>query len=96
MSLLTTTRLTKRFGGILAVNELELGVEPGQICALIGPNGSGKTTVLNVITGIYQPSGGTVNFQGQAIHGRPPPRGLRPRHRADLSEYSSAPFPVGL
>ena len=72
MSLLTTTRLTKRFGGILAVNELELGVEPGEICALIGPNGSGKTTVLNVITGIYQPSGGTVNFQGQAIHGRPP------------------------
>ena len=72
MSLLTTTRLTKRFGGILAVNELELGVESGEICALIGPNGSGKTTVLNVITGIYQPSGGAVNFQGQAIHGRPP------------------------
>jgi branched-chain amino acid transport system ATP-binding protein len=72
VSLLTTTRLTKRFGGILAVNELELGVESGEICALIGPNGSGKTTVLNVITGIYQPSGGTVNFQGQAIHGRPP------------------------
>ena len=72
MSLLTTTRLTKRFGGILAVNELELGVESGEICALIGPNGSGKTTVLNVITGIYQPSGGMVNFQGQAIHGRPP------------------------
>ena len=72
MSLLTTTQMTKRFGGVVAVNGVDLGVDPGEICALIGPNGSGKTTVLNVISGIYQPSGGTVNFQGQAIHGRPP------------------------
>jgi len=64
--------MTKRFGGVEAVNGVDLGVDPGEICALIGPNGSGKTTVLNVISGIYQPSGGTVNFQGQAIHGRPP------------------------
>ena len=72
MSLLTTTQMTKRFGGVVAVNGVDLGVDPGEICALIGPNGSGKTTVLNVISGIYQPSGGTVDFQGQAIHGRPP------------------------
>ena len=72
MSLLTTTQMSKRFGGVVAVNGVDLGVDPGEICALIGPNGSGKTTVLNVISGIYQPSGGTVDFQGQAIHGRPP------------------------
>jgi branched-chain amino acid transport system ATP-binding protein len=64
--------MTKRFGGVVAVNGVDLGVDPGEICALIGPNGSGKTTVLNVISGIYQPSGGSVNFQGQAIHGRSP------------------------
>jgi branched-chain amino acid transport system ATP-binding protein len=72
VSLLTTTQMSKRFGGVVAVNGVDLGVDPGEICALIGPNGSGKTTVLNVISGIYQPSGGTVNFQGQAIQGRPP------------------------
>jgi branched-chain amino acid transport system ATP-binding protein len=64
--------MTKRFGGVVAVSGVDLGVDPGEICALIGPNGSGKTTVLNVISGIYQPSGGSVDFQGQAIHGRPP------------------------
>ena len=72
MSLLTTTRLTKRFGGILAVNELELSVATGEICGLIGPNGSGKTTALNLITGIYEPTGGSIAFEGRPIHGRPP------------------------
>lgn len=72
MSLLTTTQLTKRFGGILAVNELELSVAAGEICGLIGPNGSGKTTVLNLITGIYKPTGGRIAFEGRPIHDRAP------------------------
>jgi len=72
VSLLTTNQLTKRFGGILAVNELELSVAPGEICGLIGPNGSGKTTVLNLITGIYKPTGGGITFEGQPIQGRTP------------------------
>ncbi len=71
MSLLTTSRLSKRFGGIVAVNEVDVSVGAGEICGLIGPNGSGKTTLVNVITGIYKPTAGEVNFQGQPIHGRP-------------------------
>ena len=50
---LKTDSLTKRFGGLVAVNNLSFEVHEGQICALISPNGSGKTTVLNPITGIY-------------------------------------------
>ncbi len=72
MSLLTTTQVTKRFGGIVAVNEVDLSVGSGQICGLIGPNGSGKTTLVNVITGIYKPTAGTVSFDGRPIHNRPP------------------------
>ena len=71
MSLLTTSRLSKRFGGIVAVNEVDISVGAGEICGLIGPNGSGKTTLVNVITGIYKPTAGEVAFQGQPIHGRP-------------------------
>jgi ABC-type branched-subunit amino acid transport system ATPase component len=72
MSLLATTQLTKRFGGVVAVNQVDLMVGSGEICGLIGPNGSGKTTVLNVISGVYVPSGGAVTFAGQPIHGRSP------------------------
>jgi len=71
VSLLTTAKLTKRFGGIVAVNEVDLSVRAGQICGLIGPNGSGKTTLVNVITGIYKPTAGTVLFDGRAIQNRP-------------------------
>jgi ABC-type branched-subunit amino acid transport system ATPase component len=72
VSLLTATQLTKRFGGVVAVNEVDLSVGSGQICGLIGPNGSGKTTLVNVITGIYKPTTGTVAFEGRPIHNRPP------------------------
>ncbi|HBR01103.1 MAG TPA: ABC transporter ATP-binding protein [Ruminiclostridium sp.] len=64
--------LTKRFGGLVAVNELNINVEQGNICALIGPNGSGKTTVLNLITGIYPINGGKIEFLGEPIQGLPP------------------------
>ncbi len=71
MSLLTTTRLSKRFGGIVAVNEVDISLGAGEICGLIGPNGSGKTTLVNVITGIYRPTAGEVTFEGKLIHHRP-------------------------
>jgi ABC-type branched-subunit amino acid transport system ATPase component len=67
MSLLAIDRLTMRFGGITAVNRVDLSVEPGQIVALIGPNGAGKTTVFNAITGIYEPTEGTVRLQGRPL-----------------------------
>lgn len=65
MSVLTVEALTMRFGGITAVNKLDLAVPPGHIFSVIGPNGAGKTTVFNVVTGIYEPSRGRVLFEGQ-------------------------------
>jgi len=71
-AILKTEGLTKRFGGLVAVNKVDISVEAGKICALIGPNGSGKTTVLNLITGIYEIDEGSVEFAGQKIHGLTP------------------------
>ncbi|PYQ67027.1 MAG: high-affinity branched-chain amino acid ABC transporter ATP-binding protein LivG, partial [Acidobacteria bacterium] len=58
-----------RFGGLVAVNELDLSIEPGQLYGLIGPNGAGKTTVFNVITGVYRPTSGKISFKGEPIVG---------------------------
>ena len=69
MPLLETRRLTRRFGGLLAVNELSFAVEAGTIHGLIGPNGAGKTTTFNVISGFYAPSSGQVFYDGQEISG---------------------------
>jgi ABC-type branched-subunit amino acid transport system ATPase component len=67
MSLLSIEGLTMRFGGITAVNRLDLSVEPGQIFSIIGPNGAGKTTVFNAITGIYEPTEGAIRFEGRPL-----------------------------
>ncbi len=69
--LLETRKLTKRFGGITAVKELDLVLMPHQIVALIGPNGSGKSTFFNVVTGLDQPDGGKVLFMGEDVTGQP-------------------------
>ncbi len=70
--LLEIRGLTKRFGGLLAVDRLDMAVEAGSITSLIGPNGAGKTTVFNVVTGIYRPDGGEVFFEGERITGLKP------------------------
>jgi ABC-type branched-subunit amino acid transport system ATPase component len=67
MPLLQTDKLTMRFGGITAVNAVDLAVEPGQIFSVIGPNGAGKTTVFNAVTGIYEPTAGRVSFEGRDL-----------------------------
>ncbi|CAN5189221.1 hypothetical protein BH11PLA2_BH11PLA2_39560 [soil metagenome] len=67
MSLLSVKNLTMKFGGITAVSDLTLEVEPGKIFSVIGPNGAGKTTVFNAVTGIYQPTSGTVQFEGREV-----------------------------
>ena len=69
MSLLEVRGLSKRFGGLYALRDLELAVESGEILSVIGPNGAGKTTFFNVITGIYQPEGGQVVFEGHRLVG---------------------------
>lgn len=66
-TLLACDSLSMRFGGLVALDELNLGVNAGEILGLIGPNGSGKTTFFNVITGIYQASGGRVDYQGRDL-----------------------------
>jgi branched-chain amino acid transport system ATP-binding protein len=62
--------VTMRFGGVVALSELDLTVTSGEIFALIGPNGAGKTTVFNVVTGVYAPTVGRVQFDGRRIDGR--------------------------
>jgi branched-chain amino acid transport system ATP-binding protein len=72
MALLELDRLSLAFGGLSALSELELAVEEEEIVSVIGPNGAGKTTVFNVITGLYEPTGGDVRVGGQSIVGRKP------------------------
>jgi branched-chain amino acid transport system ATP-binding protein len=69
---LTLTNVTKRFGGLIAVDDLSFQVEPGQIYGVIGPNGAGKTTVFNCITGIYKPEAGSIVWRGEEITGMSP------------------------
>lgn len=70
MALLEVRGLTKLFGGLIAVNNLDLCVEKGEIVGLIGPNGAGKTTVFNMIMGTYSPHKGQVMFKGKDITGQ--------------------------
>jgi branched-chain amino acid transport system ATP-binding protein len=72
MALLEIDKLTLRFGGLCAVNELSLKVEEGTIMSLIGPNGAGKTCVFNCLTGFYKPSGGIMSFKGESILNKKP------------------------
>ena len=73
-AILSIRNLTKRFGGLVAVNQLSLEVEELSIASLIGPNGAGKTTVFNCITGFYTPEEGSIIFAGREIQGRSPDR----------------------
>ena len=59
--------ITMQFGGVVAVNNLNLDIEEGQIVALIGPNGAGKTTAFNCVTGVYEPTNGKIDFYGETI-----------------------------
>lgn len=72
MNLMKIKNLTKTFGGLVAVDNVNFSVEEGEILGLIGPNGAGKTTLFNVISGNYQPDFGKVEFEGQDISGLKP------------------------
>lgn len=71
-SILHTNKATIRFGGLIAVNELDCDVKPGEIYGLIGPNGAGKTTIFNLLTGVYEPTSGDVFINGTRINGLRP------------------------
>ena len=66
-NMLHIENLTMQFGGVVAVNNLNLDVNRGEIVALIGPNGAGKTTAFNCVTGVYEPTNGKVDFMGETI-----------------------------
>src|SRR3981081_2758255 len=79
--LLEARRLTRKFGGVVALDNLDLAVVPNEVIGLIGPNGSGKTTFFNVVTGIYGAHGGPVPFEGADI----PPASPPPVYHAGIS-----------
>lgn len=71
-ALLHLRQVTKRFGGLVAVSNVDYAINPGRIESIIGPNGAGKTTLFNIITGIYKPDEGQILFDGHSIGGRRP------------------------
>ena len=74
MPFLKVDNVTHQFGGLRAVHDYKLSIEPGQICGLIGPNGAGKTTIFNLITGIYNPTHGHIYLDDEKISGLAPHR----------------------
>jgi branched-chain amino acid transport system ATP-binding protein len=72
--LLEIEGVTKKFGGLTALDQVNLQVEEGEIVGVIGPNGAGKSTLLNIIAGVYRPTIGSVRFQGEKISGLSPDR----------------------
>jgi len=70
--MLQASNLVKRFGGIVAVNDVSLKIDRGEVVGLIGPNGSGKTTLINLISGFYKPDGGRITFDGVDITKKDP------------------------
>jgi len=77
VALLEVKNVTRRFGGIVALDDVSFEVFPGEIAGLIGPNGAGKTTVFNVVTRVYRPDAGQVVFDGRSLLRTPPHRIVR-------------------
>ena len=77
MALLSIRNVTRRFGGIVAVDDVSLDVEQGSIVGLIGPNGAGKTTLFNVVTRLYRPDSGSLDLDGESLLRTPPHRVVR-------------------
>jgi branched-chain amino acid transport system ATP-binding protein len=71
---LEISRLTRRFGGLYAVNDVSFSVGAGEVVSVVGPNGAGKTTLFNLITGVLKPNSGRMEFDGKDITGTPPHR----------------------
>jgi len=81
-AILAVAGLSISFGGLKAVEAVDMAVDAHSIHGLIGPNGSGKTTLLNLISGFYIPTAGRIHFAGQDITGSPPHAVARPAVRA--------------
>ena len=91
MSLLRLENVTKRFGGLVAVDKMSLVIEPGEILGIVGPNGSGKTTLFNVINGVFYPEQGRVFFEDREITRLP----VHKRASLGLGRTFQIPRPFG-
>ena len=93
--LLKLEHITMQFGGVVAVDDLNLEINRGEIVALIGPNGAGKTTAFNVITGVYQPTNGAVWYRGEKIVENYPQGKMRKLYKGEhAGEYTHALAPT--
>ena len=88
-NILSVENVTMQFGGVVAVDDLELTVNEGEIVALIGPNGAGKTTAFNVITGVYAPTNGRVCFNGTCIVRNHPTGKMKKMYKGENAELYS-------
>ena len=77
MSLLKTTNLGISFGGLRAVDDVNMEIKDGELIGLIGPNGAGKTTIFNLLTGVYKPTDGDISLNGISINKKNTPRKSR-------------------
>ena len=94
-NVLKVENVTMQFGGVVAVDNLNLEVNEGEIVALIGPNGAGKTTAFNVITGVYQPTNGAVWFQGEKIVENHPQGKMRQQYKGEhAGDYTQVLAPT--
>lgn len=94
-NILKVENATMQFGGVVAVDNLNLEINQGEIVALIGPNGAGKTTAFNVVTGVYQPTNGAVWFQGEKIIENHPQGKMKTLYKGEhAGEYSQVLAPT--
>ena len=94
-NILRLENITMQFGGVIAVNNMNLEVNEGEIVSLIGPNGAGKTTAFNVITGVYQPTNGAVWYQGEKIVENYPQGKMKKLYKGEhAGEYTHALAPT--
>ena len=94
-NVLKVENATMQFGGVVAVNNLNMEINEGEIVALIGPNGAGKTTAFNVITGVYQPTNGAVWFNGEKIIENHPQGKMKKLYKGEHDgEYTSVKAPT--
>lgn len=91
-NVLSVENVTMQFGGVVAVDNLNLEVNEGEIVALIGPNGAGKTTAFNVITGVYAPSNGRVSFKGNCIVRNHPSGKMKKQYKGEHADMYTAQF----
>ena len=94
-NVLKVENVTMQFGGVVAVDNMNLSIDKGEIVALIGPNGAGKTTAFNVVTGVYQPTNGAVWFQGEKVVENHPQGKMRSMYKGEhAGEYNHVIAPT--